>query len=99
MNNREQIVEIMRDPSRQLTHRFHFLQMMQMFLQSEMLGDVFLDRNKMADFSVRLLNRGNGHFLVIERPVLAPVDDLPLPDPARQNGFPKFSEKSGGVFA
>ena len=99
MNDGEEIVEIMGDAAGQLADRLHFLHVMQLFLEFFPLGDVLFYRDKMGDFSRGFLDRGDGHFLVVKGPVLAPVDQFTLPDAAGQDGVPEFPEKIGVVFA
>ena len=87
MNDGKKVVEIMGDASGELTHHFHLLCLTQLllkplafgdviylFLKLLAFGDVLFNRNKMADFSIDLPKRRDGHFLVVEGSIFAPVD-------------------------
>ena len=59
---------------------------------------VLLDGNKVGDRAAAVADRRNRHFSGIVSPVLAPIDELAVPNLARKNRLPKFPVK-GRVLA
>jgi hypothetical protein len=63
------------------------------------LTDIPLDRYVAGDFPIRTLHGSDLHLLVIESPILAPVDQFPVPDPPGADRAPELSVEGRGVLA
>src|SRR5690348_309054 len=58
------------------------------FLQPPAGCNVALDGHEMGDGSCTVLHRGDGHFFVVESPILMPIYEFALPNISRFDGLP-----------
>ena len=89
----EHIVVIVGHATRQHAHCFHFLGLLKLGRQSELVGDVTLNGHVIDDLAYGVANRRNCCFLGVESPVLALVDHAARPDSAAGDGLPKITVK------
>ena len=70
-------------------------QFAQLFLGPFPLGDVLFDGDEVGDSTAAGADRGDGHFLGVQRTVLAAIHHLTVPRPPVLNGFPEFAVQFG----
>ena len=85
----ERVFQLVSDSADQFPQRRELLGLDESLRQSLARCDVLLDRDEVGNLPVTTANRGDRLLLVVEAPVLAAVDDLPVPGSPGPDGLPE----------
>ncbi len=87
-NGKQDIVEIMGNPSGQGADGFHFLGLPQLFFHPDLLGNIPFHCHKIDDFAGRIKNRGNCGIFRIKRAILFFIGHSAVPGGSGSDGLP-----------
>ena len=92
-DGREHVVQIVRDAAGEHADAFHALRTEQLLLNLLFLGDILFDSDEMGGHAGFVADRRDGHLLLVNRAVFAPVLNFAIPSAAGQDGVPHPAEE------
>ncbi len=87
----QHVVEIVRDAAREPSDALHLLRLHELLLELQPGADVALHGHEVGDPTLFVEDRRDALFFRIERAVLPPVDEAPVPGATRGDGAPQVA--------